>query len=158
MERLRLGVGRGAEVVPQAPAERVEGDERLGAVAARGEGLHQQARAALVPLVDWASTDDHYARLYRSIVPLGMSVQEHTAQWTSAEASRIQDDFMRGAVNVLSCSTTFEFGVDVGEVEAVLLRNVPPGRPTTSNARGAPVAALTLRRSPSPSRSGAATT
>lgn len=32
----------------------------------------------------------------------------------------------RGHLNVLSCSTTFELGVDVGEVEAVLLRNVPP--------------------------------
>lgn len=75
---------------------------------------------------DRAEPDDHYARLYRSISPLGMAVQEHTAQWTAPEASRIQDDFMRGAVNVLSCSTTFELGVDVGEVEAVLLRNVPP--------------------------------
>ena len=55
-----------------------------------------------------------------------MAVQEHTAQWTASEASRIQDNFTRGAVNVLSCSTTFELGVDVGEVEAVLLRNVPP--------------------------------
>jgi len=70
--------------------------------------------------------DDHYASLYRSIEPLAMSVQEHTAQWTSSEASRIQDNFTRGAINVLSCSTTFELGVDVGEVEAVLLRNVPP--------------------------------
>ena len=72
------------------------------------------------------AADDHYASLYRSILPLGMAVQEHTAQWTASEASRIQDDFTRGAVNVLSCSTTFELGVDVGEVEAVLLRNVPP--------------------------------
>lgn len=70
--------------------------------------------------------DNHYARLYRSIQPFGMSVQEHTAQWVSAEAARIQDDFVRGDINALSCSTTFELGVDVGEVEAVLLRNVPP--------------------------------
>jgi DEAD/DEAH box helicase/Domain of unknown function (DUF1998)/Helicase conserved C-terminal domain len=79
-----------------------------------------------VPFTDSMASDDHYAQLYRSIAPLGMAVQEHTAQWTAAEASRIQDDFTRGTVNVLSCSTTFELGVDVGEVEAVLLRNVPP--------------------------------
>jgi hypothetical protein len=70
--------------------------------------------------------DDHYARLYTRLEPIGMIVQEHTAQWRAATASRIQDDFVRADVNVLSCSTTFELGVDVGEVESVLLRNVPP--------------------------------
>mgnify|MGYP000748829652 CR=1 FL=1 len=70
--------------------------------------------------------DDHYARLYRDLEPLGMSVQEHTAQWVAREASRIQSDFTAGRINVLSCSTTFELGVDLGEIQAVLLRNVPP--------------------------------
>jgi hypothetical protein len=69
---------------------------------------------------------DHYARLYTALEPVGLTVQEHTAQWVSSEASAIQDQFVRGRVNVLSCSTTFELGVDVGEVQAVLLRNVPP--------------------------------
>jgi ATP-dependent helicase YprA (DUF1998 family) len=68
----------------------------------------------------------HYASLYRSLTPIGMEVQEHTAQWAAAQASRIQEDFVAGRVNVLSCSTTFELGVDVGEIQAVLLRNVPP--------------------------------
>lgn len=68
----------------------------------------------------------HYASLYRQLEPIGIEVQEHTAQWTSSEASRIQDRFVDGEINVLSCSTTFELGVDVGEIQAVLLRNVPP--------------------------------
>lgn len=68
----------------------------------------------------------HYARLYESLDPIGMAVQEHTAQWNATAASNIQDQFVGGKVNVLSCSTTFELGVDVGEVETVLLRNVPP--------------------------------
>lgn len=79
------------------------------------------------PLSDPRELDDnHYARLYRALLPIGMSVQEHTAQWVSSVASSIQDKFINGDVNVLSCSTTFELGVDVGEVEAVLLRNMPP--------------------------------
>ena len=70
--------------------------------------------------------DNHYARLYRNLLPVGMAVQEHTAQWIGSEASKIQTEFMDGKVNVLSCSTTFELGVDLGEIQAVLLRNVPP--------------------------------
>jgi ATP-dependent helicase YprA (DUF1998 family) len=69
---------------------------------------------------------DHYARLYRETAPIGMVVQEHTAQYAAAQAAKIQSQFIDGAVNVLSCSTTFEMGVDVGDVQAVLLRNVPP--------------------------------
>ncbi len=55
-----------------------------------------------------------------------MEVMEHTAQWTSEKAEEIQRDFVVGKVNVLSGSTTFEMGVDVGEVQAVFCRNVPP--------------------------------
>ncbi|MGB7157399.1 MAG: DEAD/DEAH box helicase [Tepidisphaeraceae bacterium] len=58
--------------------------------------------------------------------PLPLAVREHTAQISLAEGKRIQRDFMNKDVNVLSSSTTFEMGVDVGQLEAVLLRNVPP--------------------------------
>jgi hypothetical protein len=68
----------------------------------------------------------HYANLNSSLRPIGMAVEEHTAQWTPAEGSRIQEAFATGKVNVLSCSTTFELGVDLGEIEAVLMRNIPP--------------------------------
>lgn len=90
--------------------------------------------------------DNHYRKLYTGIEPIGMEVREHTAQLTSEAAAELQTQFIQGAVNVLSCSTTFELGVDVGELEAVFMRNVPPsaanyvqragraGRRTTSTA------------------------
>jgi ATP-dependent helicase YprA (DUF1998 family) len=70
--------------------------------------------------------DDHYRALYRQTAPVSLTAREHTAQWTGLEASDIQERFLAGEVNVLSCSTTFELGVDVGALSAVLLRNMPP--------------------------------
>jgi hypothetical protein len=70
--------------------------------------------------------DNHYYRLYTELTSRRMIVREHTAQLTSEAAADLQVKFNNGQVNVLSCSTTFELGVDVGELEAVLLRNVPP--------------------------------
>lgn len=75
-------------------------------------------------------TDHHYRYLYRHLAMSGLSVQEHTAQWNSEKAREIQNDFVHGRINALSCSTTFELGVDVGSLQAVLMRNVPP---TTAN-------------------------
>ena len=77
-----------------------------------------------------ADDDGHYRALYRQIAPVPLVAREHTAQWTGLEASDIQQRFLAGEVNVLSCSTTFELGVDVGALSAVLLRNMPP---TTAN-------------------------
>jgi ATP-dependent helicase YprA (DUF1998 family) len=74
--------------------------------------------------------ENHYRHLYRRLRPIPLSAEEHTAQWTSSAASTIQERFVRGELNALSCSTTFELGVDVGELQAVLMRNVPP---TTAN-------------------------
>lgn len=70
--------------------------------------------------------DNHYYQLYLNILPLKMQAEEHTAQLTSEAAAELQNRFIYEDVNVLSCSTTFELGVDVGELEAVFMRNMPP--------------------------------
>lgn len=70
--------------------------------------------------------DGHYRRLYLETLPLAARSEEHTAQLTGQAAAKLQADFIGGKVNILSCSTTFELGVDVGELEAVFMRNVPP--------------------------------
>ncbi|XVS65520.1 DEAD/DEAH box helicase [Actinosynnema sp. CA-299493] len=77
-----------------------------------------------------AEDNNHYRLMYASMNPVPMLAMEHTAQWTSQEAADIQQRFVNGQVNILSCSTTFELGVDVGELQSVVLRNMPP---TTAN-------------------------
>lgn len=74
--------------------------------------------------------ENHYRNLYLNLKSIAFGIEEHTAQWKSDEAASIQEKFIQGDVNALSCSTTFELGVDVGDLQAVLMRNVPP---TTAN-------------------------
>lgn len=73
-----------------------------------------------------ASDTNHYRVIYQTMTTAPLSAREHTAQWGVRKAATIQDEFIRGQVNVLSCSTTFELGVDVGELQSVVMRNMPP--------------------------------
>ena len=68
----------------------------------------------------------YYDRIYSDPKLIPMVAREHTAQLSSTTAAEYQKLFEEGRINVLSCSTTFEMGVDVGELEAIFQRNVPP--------------------------------
>jgi ATP-dependent helicase YprA (DUF1998 family)/rubrerythrin len=70
--------------------------------------------------------DNYYAMLYQSKKVSPLFVKEHTAQLAKKEALEYQQQFIRKEINALSCSTTFEMGVDVGDLETVFLRNIPP--------------------------------
>lgn len=124
------------EVVPVAetnlPAYRCNRCRAISFINVRGVCPAYGCQGRLGPL----DTDDpgwwqnHYRYLYLNMIPIPFSAREHTAQWTSNQATHVQEQFVRGELNALSCSTTFELGVDVGELQAVLMRNVPP---TTAN-------------------------
>ena len=70
--------------------------------------------------------DNYYALLYESDKVSPLFVKEHTAQLAKKDALDYQQQFIRKEINALSCSTTFEMGVDVGDLETVFLRNIPP--------------------------------
>lgn len=70
-------------------------------------------------------SSNHYRQRY-FLPAMPLKVKEHTAQLTVECGKRYQEEFRKGYINVLSSSTTFEMGVDVGQLKAVLLRNVPP--------------------------------
>ena len=81
------------------------------------------------------------------VPPLALIAAEHTAQIGTAQAheiySRAEEHELlfqdvplgpdergreRPAIDVLSCTTTMEVGIDIGSLSGVALRNMPPGR------------------------------
>ena len=70
--------------------------------------------------------ENHYRTLYKAGLPPILNSEEHTAQIESNEARERQERFKKGEIHLLSSSTTFELGVDLGKLEVVFLRNVPP--------------------------------
>lgn len=81
-------------------------------------GLRRLSRENLEP--------NHYRGLYQEELPGILRVEEHAAQLTYEKAREFQREFRRGSIHVLSCSTTFELGVDLGDLDSIFLRNVPP--------------------------------
>ncbi|MGI6343533.1 MAG: DEAD/DEAH box helicase [Bacillota bacterium] len=73
-----------------------------------------------------AFADNHYYNLYRQLDIRPLRVVEHTAQLDRETAYEYQRRFQNKEIDVLSCSTTFEMGVDVGTLETVFMRNMPP--------------------------------
>lgn len=92
---------------------------------------------------------NHYRNLYRADLPGMLRVEEHTAQLAAEKAREYQREFREGHIHVLSCSTTFELGVDLGDLDSIFLRNVPPEpfnyaqRVGRSGRRSAPGLAIT---------------
>ena len=57
-----------------------------------------------------------------------LMAREHTAQVPAKDRNHIEKEFKRpeGGVNCLVATPTLELGVDIGSLDMVLLRNVPP--------------------------------
>lgn len=51
---------------------------------------------------------------------------EHSAQLPASTLQSYEAKFKAGKINVLSCSTTMEMGVDIGGISVVAMNNVPP--------------------------------
>jgi len=70
----------------------------------------------------WTSYSDRIA----SFSPY-FRVGEHSAQQSGKRLGELEDNFKSNRLNILSCSTTMEMGVDIGGVSAVAMNNAPPG-------------------------------
>lgn len=73
-------------------------------------------------------------------------VGEHSAQQSSERLEALETEFKSGRMNLLSCSTTMEMGVDIGGLSTIAMNNAPPGpsnyrqRAGRAGRRGEPVA------------------
>ncbi len=76
--------------------------------------------------VDIEAGDHNYYRYVFRQPLYPMRVEEHTAQLSPEQGRKYQEKFKDGDINVLSCSTTFEMGIDLGDLQAVVMNNVPP--------------------------------
>lgn len=70
--------------------------------------------------------NNYYRKEYMNKKIEKVIIKEHTAQLDNLTAREYQKCFQQGKINILSCSTTFEMGVDIGSLETVFMRNVPP--------------------------------
>ena len=77
-------------------------------------------------------------RIKSGTLPL-IQAAEHTAQITNDDRIDIETKFKSSkdinSLNILACSPTLEMGIDVGGLDAILLRNIPP-RPDNYAQRG----------------------
>jgi hypothetical protein len=76
---------------------------------------------ALRTLGVWSNLNDRIVEQ----VPFVRSV-EHSAQLSGTKLRQYEDEFKKGKLNILSCSTTMEMGVDIGGISVVAMNNAPP--------------------------------
>ncbi len=69
-----------------------------------------------------------FVHFYRDVAATlyGFEAREHTAQVKNEERIEREERFRRADLPILYCSPTMELGVDISQLNAVNLRNVPP--------------------------------
>lgn len=95
------------------------GDGKSGA----DDPLRKQVASETGPRVN-----PFFLRLYSDVASTlaGLHAREHTAQVSNEARIEREDKFRAGALPVLFCSPTMELGIDIADLNAVGLRNVPP--------------------------------
>lgn len=86
---------------------------------------------------DWINSQENVKELIRLGVWSDISTRiisfspyfqtaEHSAQIDARRLRELEARFREGMLNVLSCSTTMEMGVDIGNLSVVAMNNAPP--------------------------------
>ncbi len=99
--------------------------------------LHVPGDDGLLAIRDWLNNQPHIQQLRKDalwsdvmdLVTEGgnyFRAAEHSAQQPKNKLDTYEGMFKAGKLNLLSCSTTMEMGVDIGGISVVAMNNVPP--------------------------------
>ncbi|ASJ82570.1 DEAD/DEAH box helicase [Pseudomonas aeruginosa] len=99
--------------------------------------LHVPGDAGLLAIRDWLNNDPQIQQmrkdaLWSDVMDLVIEggnyfrAAEHSAQQPKNKLDSYEGLFKLGKLNLLSCSTTMEMGVDIGGISVVAMNNVPP--------------------------------
>ncbi len=102
-----------------------------------GELLHVPGDAGLLAIRDWLNNEPQIQQLrndalWSDVMDLVIEggnyfrAAEHSAQQPKNKLDSYEGLFKTGKLNLLSCSTTMEMGVDIGGISVVAMNNVPP--------------------------------
>lgn len=89
--------------------------------------FHDPIRMPALP-EEGGRTNAFFVDFYRRVADglHGLEAREHTAQVPYDEREEREERFEVGRLPILYCSPTMELGVDIGSLNVVNLRNVPP--------------------------------
>lgn len=121
------------EVVEEAKSNDLPAGYQLPASALlwmAGEGTRAFHDPIRVPSqsISGGRVNPFFVKLYREAAESlsWLSAREHTAQVPYPQRQDRERDFRSGKLPVLYCSPTMELGVDIADLNAVNMRNVPP--------------------------------
>lgn len=91
------------------------------------KSFHDPIRVPNMP-VSGGRANPFFVEFYRNIAhtALGLEAREHTAQVPADVRIDREQQFSDAKLPILYCSPTMELGVDIRELNAVNLRNIPP--------------------------------
>lgn len=91
------------------------------------QGYHDPIRQPTIS-AEGKRANPYFQHFYREVArqTRGIRASEHTAQVSYENRQAREEAFRKGRLPVLYCSPTMELGIDIAQLNAVNMRNVPP--------------------------------
>jgi DEAD/DEAH box helicase/Putative DNA-binding domain/Helicase conserved C-terminal domain/Domain of unknown function (DUF1998) len=121
--KTRKGEDWGTQIIAGALVWMPGNGKAAGPDVVRSKALHQRRQQHLSD-----QPNRYFERLYRDRAPYlkGVTGREHTGAVGAADREEREQEFREGKLAALFCSPTMELGVDISDLAAVHMRNVPP--------------------------------